>query len=460
MIAARRTTHNFALQRAVRWARELEKPLIVFEPLRIDYPWASDRLHRFVLDGMADNDAALRTSTALYFPYVEPRRGAGKGLLEALAQSAAVIVTDDFPCFFLPRMVASAAARLDVRLEAVDGNGILPLRSSERTFTAAAHYRRHVQKAMPAELTAFPQQNPLARVRLPRLDAVPHSILRRWPAADPALLAGDTTRLQALPIDHRVPPAAARGGSAEARRLLGRFLRRHLDSYHETRNHPDLDATSRLSPYLHFGHISAHEIFTALMRRERWSGRRLGARPTGAREGWWGVRPGAEAFLDQLVVWRGLAFNMCAAQPEEQPGYNSIPDWARKTLEAHQSDRGKYRYGGPAFEDAATHDPLWNAAQRQLRLEGWFHGYLRMLWGKKIVEWSATPKQALDIMTRIMNRWSLDGRDPNSYAGYQWTLGRFDRPWPERPIFGKVRSMSSTNTEKKVRVQRYLDRYR
>jgi deoxyribodipyrimidine photo-lyase len=128
-------------------------------------------------------------------------------------------------------------------------------------------------------------------------------------------------------------------------------------------------------------------------------------------------------------------------------------------LTAHRRDRRPHRYTLDQFEQAATHDPLWNAIQRQLRTEGWFHGYLRMLWGKKILEWSATPRQALATMTHLMNRWSLDGRDPNSYAGYFWTLGRYDRPWPERPVFGSVRPMSSERTRQKVHLEQYLARW-
>jgi deoxyribodipyrimidine photo-lyase len=459
MIAARRPAHNFALDRAIGWARELRKPLVIFEPLRVDYRWASARLHRFVIDGMADNARAFHRTPALYFPYVEPSRGAGKGLLEALAASAAVVVTDDYPCFFLPAMVAAAANRLDVRLEAVDSNGILPLRASDKPYTAAAHFRRHVQKYLPRALEHFPDEVPFRRVRLPRLAALPASIARRWPAASATLLDGSES-LARLAIDHSVPAAPVRGGASAARRALRRFLELHVDAYHQTSNHPDLDATSRLSPYLHFGHIGVHEIFTAVMRRARWSSRRLGPRPTGAREGWWGVGPGPESFLDELIVWRELAFNSCATRPDHYDRYESLPDWAQATLTQHLRDARNPCYAVRTLEAAATADPLWNAAQRQLLREGWFHGYLRMLWGKKILEWSATPQQALAAMTRIMDRWSLDGRDPNSYAGYLWTLGRFDRPWPERPIYGKVRSMSSTNTARKVKVERYLERYR
>jgi deoxyribodipyrimidine photo-lyase len=168
---------------------------------------------------------------------------------------------------------------------------------------------------------------------------------------------------------------------------------------------------------------------------------------------------GAEARLDELVTWRELGFNM-AARRDDYDRYESLPDWARKTLEKHQRDRRPTVYSLEDFEAAATHDPLWNAAQRQLVREGRIHNYLRMLWGKKILEWSASPRDALETMIELNNRFALDGRDPNSYSGIFWCLGRYDRAWgPERPIFGTVRYMSSENTARKLHVTQYLRRY-
>lgn len=460
MIAARRPASNHALDRAVAWAVALRLPLVVLEPLRLDYPWASDRLHRFVIDGMRANAAAFARAPVLYYPYVEPSPGAGRGLLEALASRAAIVVTDEFPCFFLPRMVAAAARSIDVRLEAVDGNGLLPLAATSRTFAAAAHFRWYVQKTLPDQLRGFPAERPFAGVRIPVLDRLPAGMGSRWPAAARRLLNGGASELRSLAIDHGVPPAPIRGGHAAARRALTAFVSRRLDRYAEAHNHPDDRGTSRLSPYLHFGHLSAFEVFNAVMRREKWSRRRLPARATGSREGWWRVSPGAQAFLDQLVVWRELAYNMCATRPDDYDRYETLPAWAAATLEKHATDPRPHLYTRLELETARTHDPLWNAAQRELRRDGWFHNYVRMLWGKKILEWSETPQAALDTMTVIMNRWALDGRNPNSYAGFFWVLGRYDRPWPERPVYGRVRSMSSERTAGKVRVTQYLRKNR
>ena len=457
MIAARRTRWNFALERAVEWCRELGKPLVVLEALRCDYPWASDRLHRFVLDGMADNKRRLASTGARYYPYVEPREGAGKGLLAELAAEAAVVVTDWFPSFFLPRMVAAAGARLDVRLERVDGNGLLPLRAAEKVYGRAYDFRRFLQRELAPHLLEPPAADPLAEGDLPAAASVPRRILDRWPEAPAGLLRGDG--LDALPIDHSVAPVDRRGGTAAAARLLDRFVEERLTSYHEKRNQPLERSTSELSPYLHFGHVSSHEIFAAVADHEGWNPGRLSEEASGARRGWWGMDEGAEAFLDQLVTWRELGYNM-AWQVEGHQRYESLPDWARRTLEEHADDRRPQLYDKTELESAATHDELWNAAQTQLVREGKIHNYLRMLWGKKIFEWSPSARDALPILIELNDRFALDGRNPNSYSGIFWCLGRYDRAWgPERPIYGKVRYMTSDSTRRKYKVDGYIERY-
>jgi deoxyribodipyrimidine photo-lyase len=217
--------------------------------------------------------------------------------------------------------------------------------------------------------------------------------------------------------------------------------------------------TSGLSPYLHFGHISAHEVFLETMRRERWSPEDVVAPANGRRNGWWGVGKDAEAFLDQLLTWRELGFNVCHRR-RDHGRWESLPDWAASTLSKHARDRREYLYSLDEFTNAATHDPLWNAAQTQLLREGTIHNYLRMLWGKKILEWTSEPREALEVMIELNNRYAIDGRDPNSYTGILWVLGRHDRPWgPERAVFGTVRYMSSANTARKFPVRAYLDRY-
>jgi deoxyribodipyrimidine photo-lyase len=463
MTSYRRVGWNFALERALEHCQALGKPLVVLEALRADHAWASDRFHTFVIDGMRDNARALAGTGAVYYPFVERHAGEGKGLLAALGARAAAVVTDDYPAFFVPRMIAAAAPRLDVRLEAVDANGLLPLRATDRAHPTAFSFRATLHKVLRPHLSAVPRPDPLADLQTAGTAEalIPAEVRHRWPLADPAWLADAAAQVADLPIDHRVRPVRETpGGSAAARRTLRTFLDERLSRYAAERNQPEVEAASALSPYLHFGHISVHEVFDALMTRESWTTRRLSAKGGGRREGWWGVSPEAESFLDELTTWREVGFNMCHHRPEDYDRYDSLPPWARATLDAHAGDRRPYVYTTEQFEEAATHDPLWNAAQTQLVREGRIHNYLRMLWGKKILEWSRSPEDALSTMIELNNKYALDGRDPNSYSGIFWVLGRYDRPWaPEREIFGTIRYMSSENTARKVRVRNYIRRY-
>jgi len=459
MIAARRTRYSFALQRARAWAEELRCPLVVLEPLRADYRWAADRHHVFVLQGMADQRARLQAAGVRYLPYAEPEPGAGRGLLVALAERAAVVVTDDWPAFFLPRMIAAAGRQLGVRLEAVDGNGLVPMRATDRVFTVAHSFRAHLQRALPACLEQLPRPDPLRGYALGTAK-LPRTVLQRWPMLGEAELRQPQRLAAALPIDHGPGPVAARaGGERAGTARLERFLDEGLPRYLDERNHPDADAGSGLSPWLHFGHVSPHQVLHALAEREDWAPARLGPPQGGTREGFWGTSAAAEAFLDELVTWRELGFNYCAHR-DDADRFESLPAWARATMAAHATDPRPHLYDLDELEAARTADPLWNAAQRQLLREGRIHNYLRMLWGKRIYEWSRSGEQALARMLALNDRWALDGRDPNSYSGIAWVLGRYDRAWgPERPIFGKLRYMTSGSTQRKLRVREYLARY-
>jgi deoxyribodipyrimidine photo-lyase len=459
MTAARRTGWNFALQRAVDWAIHLQRPLVVFEPLRCGYRWACDRFHAFVVQGMADNAAACAKAGVTYLSYVEDAPSNGGGLLEHLASEACLVVSDEYPCFFLPRLVATAAARLPVRLETVDGNGLLPLRATAAASPTAYAFRRLLQKNLRPHLDTMPLAEPLSHLPRMKPPALPKEWNHRWRAADPSLFSGTTAALARLPIDHTVGVVRLHGGADAAGKQLAAFLANGLDRYHEDRNVVDDGAASGLSPWLHFGHLSAHQVVANVLARESWSPQRLGTKTDGKRDGWWGVRPGAESFLDELVTWRELGHHYCFHRPAHE-SWEDLPAWARATLETHAQDPRENVYTLEQFADARTHDPLWNAAQRELRQEGRMHNYLRMLWGKKVLEWTRHPREALAILTELNNRFAVDGRDPNSSSGISWCLGRFDRPWaPQRPIFGQIRYMSSASTLKKIKLKTYLERY-
>lgn len=457
MTAARRLGWNHALDHALSEARALGKPLLILEALRVAYPWASDRHHRFILDGMAEHARALESSPVGYHPYVEPEPGAGSGLLESLCRDACCVITDDSPVFFTPQLLQAAERIQDVRVEAIDSCGLLPVRAAGRTFSAAYHFRRFLQRELPAHLGDLPEPEPLESVVLPRFEGLSPDLLDRWPAVAVEQLES-TEFLSSLPVDHSVSPVSSRGGTEVGRARLADFLTHGLPRYDSDRNHPDLRVASGLSPWIHFGHLSTHEIFHAIVDHQKWSPQRISPVADGKRQGWWGMDAAAEAFLDQLVTWRELGFGYCTYQPEYAE-YESLPEWARETLELHATDPREHTYSLDQLAAAESHDELWNAAQRQLLDDGVIHNYLRMLWGKRILTWTQGPREALHVMIELNNRYAVDGRDPNSYSGIFWCMGRFDRGWPERPIFGKVRSMTSASTRRKVSLDRYLERW-
>ena len=458
MITQRRLTWNFGLQAAVKASVKLNKPLVIFEPLRLGYRWSSPRFHQFIVEGMLDNAALCSESKALYFPYVEEREGDGRGLLQTLGSSACQIFTDEFPCFFLPRMVRAAAAQLPVRLTQVDSNGILPLRAAERHFTTAYSFRRELQKTLPTYLSAFPCPEPLDALSVSLKPQSLSCVYKNWrPSVPESLLE---KQFKSFSFQHQTPPAVLRGGSVAAQAHLQTFLESRLHRYDEDRNKTIKGAASGLSPYLHFGHISPHEILNRILSQCSWTPEKLGTKATGSRHGWWGLPSYAEALVDQLITWRELGYVFNFHNPDTYDQFDSLPAWAKDSMEKHRDDPRPETYNFEELEQGRTQDPLWNAAQRQLRTEGVMHNYLRMLWGKKIYQWSANPETALETLIELNNRFALDGRNPNSYSGIFWTLGRFDRAWgPERPIFGKLRYMTSASTARKLKPGAYIDRY-
>jgi deoxyribodipyrimidine photo-lyase len=458
MNAQRRTRWNLALEHAAAIARKLDKPLLVFEGLRAGYPHANRRHHSFIMDGMRANSLALKETAASYAPFIESRAGEGKGLIKALSEQACCVVTDDHPGFFYPRMLAKAATQCAVPLEAVDSCGLYPIYATERRFLRAYDFRRHLQKVLPEHLKLSLKESPIHQ-ELPGLSLDAVAAFKHWELADRALSADSNEFLSSLPIDQSVQEANTTGGHAAGSAVLEEFAREGLKTYKEDRNHPDEDGTSGLSPYLHYGHLGAHQVFESIIKREDWSINRISPISNGAREGWWQMSPSAEAFLDQVITWRELGLQRSARKGAEET-LSDAPAWALKTLDEHRDDERSYTYSLEEFESAQTHDELWNAAQQQLLQSGTIHNYLRMLWGKKILHWTESPEEAFKVMLHLNDKYALDGRDPNSFTGILWVLGLHDRPWgPERPIFGKIRYMASMNTRKKLHVKEYIKRW-
>ncbi|MFT4648553.1 MAG: deoxyribodipyrimidine photo-lyase [Glaciecola sp.] len=465
MTANRRSVWNHALDRALEWSRELGKPLLVLEALRVDYPWASERMHRFVLQGMRDNLDAFGKAGVRYYPYVERQVGEGRGLLKSMAEEACVVIADDWPHGFAPRMLSSATEQVSVPMEAVDSVGLWPVRGLgipfSKPFSRAYDFRRFLQKELEPALHHGPKASPLKGYEAPSKARISRLIQERWPECTSAWLRAEDS-LAALPLDHSVQAVDLRGGPKNGQRLLTSFVARGLPKYNEKRTDLDCQGTSGLSPFLHFGHVSTHQILHAAAKSEGWKLSMLDAttqQRKGGRLGWWQMGAAVETFLDQVVTWRELGFHRSALD-SKFGSFEGLPAWALTSLQEHSADPRPYLYSHQQFEAAETHDELWNAAQNQLRREGILHNYMRMLWGKKILHWSRSPKAAYTTMVELNNKYALDGRDPNSDSGIGWVCGLFDRAWgPERPVFGKIRYMSSANTRRKLRVNAYVARH-
>lgn len=459
MISNRRLTWNYALQRAVEIANRLGKGVLILEAVRAGYRWASDRHHRFILDGMHDNALGCEHPGVRMVSYVETSHGDASGLLEGLAERACAVVTDAFPAFFLKRMVPTVARRMNVRVEAVDSNGIVPLAAPDRDFTRAFSYRTYIHKNMREFMGSFPEAEPLLALQSDETPVLPEGVAERWDFQTAETLAPCYALQERLSIDHTIKPSSLRGGANAAQERWRSFYANDLPRYADGRNHPDDDRSSHLSPYLHFGHISSHQLVAKILKDADWTLDGTDASRTGKNTGWWQLPEGAEAFLDQIITWRELAF-VQAFREVHFEALTSIPRWAAETIKEHASDTREVIYDLETLAQSKTYDDIWNAAQTQLREEGRMHNYLRMLWGKKVLQWTPNAETAFEYLVELNNRYALDGRDPNSYAGILWIFGKFDRAWgPEREVFGKLRYMTSDSTRKKLRLRGYLAKY-
>jgi deoxyribodipyrimidine photo-lyase len=423
----RRVESNHALAHAATLANELDLPLLFFEGLTCTYPQANDRLHTFLLEGVPETERRAVALGMGYIFYLRRSRSDPNDVLYRLADEAAAVVTDDYPCFVAAEHNARVPSKIGVACLAVDSSCVVPMNCFAKREYAAYTIRPKIRKLLPEHL------KPVSRTALKR----------RWERPRPrfhtTVTDGNIGELVATSeIDHTVAPSlTVRGGRAAAERRLRHFLRYGLRRYAREKNKPEAHRTSGLSPYFHFGHLSSLEV--ALAVRDYASRHKIIA----------------EEFLEELIVRRELAFNF-ARFTAGRGTLDDLPEWARKNLKKHAHDRRAYVYTREQFIDAQTHDTLWNAAQRQMRLEGYIHGYYRMYWGKKIIEWSPTYQEGFETMVHIHDCYALDGRDPNTYANILWCFGLHDRPWPQRPVFGTMRYMSLEGMKRKTSVAAYM----
>lgn len=424
MQQSQRAEDNPALAVAVVEANRRGLPVAVVFGLTDDYPEANLRHYAFLLEGLRETFRAL-TDRGIR---AAVRRGNPPEVALAAAADAVLLVCDAGYLAHQRAWRRMAAERFDGPVLEVEGDVVVPARlASDKAEYAARTFRPRIRRHL--ERFLGPMDDPDPEIDGRNLE------LPGGPDMDPETVPDD------LDVDREIGPVSRffRGGTREARRRFGDFLENRFHRYLENRNQPRTDATSGMSPYLHFGQISPVRLALEARRRRN------------------DLPEAVDAFLEEMIVRRELAINYVL----HTPGYDryaALPDWARKTLREHRDDPREHHYTLAELAAAETPDPYWNAAMREMRITGSMHNHMRMYWGKKILEWRNTPEHAFRAVLTLNNRYFLDGRDPNSFAGVAWIFGLHDRPWKERPIFGKVRCMTAGGLERKCDIRGYVDK--
>jgi deoxyribodipyrimidine photo-lyase len=418
MQAAQRAEYNHALEYSIQKANELKRPLVVFFGLTENWPGANQRHYYFMLEGLKEVRQRLKAKDIqMVIRHKSPDLGAVE-----LAKDAALVVVDAGQLRIQRRWRSRVARRIECPLHEVETNLVVPvMEASFKEDFSAGTFRPRITKRLDYYLV------PLKPSR-PKLD----SLGLRFPTFD---LEDIDRAVSKLKIDKSVGKVSAfQGGTKEAKRHLSKFSRYKLSDFAELRNDPNADCVSNMSPYLHFGQISPLYIALQVLRK---SG------------------PGKDAYLEELIVRRELSHNFVFYN-SNYDAFACLPPWAKTTLNYHRRDKRQYVYSLDQFESAQTHDPYWNAAQKEMVITGKMHGYMRMYWGKKILEWTKDPRTGFKIALYLNNKYELDGRDPNGFAGVAWCFGKHDRAWAERPIFGKIRYMNAAGLKRKFNPDAYV----
>ncbi|MGD8240906.1 MAG: deoxyribodipyrimidine photo-lyase [Armatimonadota bacterium] len=418
MQASQREDYNHALEYTVREGNRLGAPVVVGFGLTEGFPEANERHYAFMLEGLREVEVALRGRGI----QLVVRRGHPDRIAEELASDACMVVTDRGYLRVQKQWRRSLAERAPCRVVQVETDVVVPVEvTSDKEEYAARTIRPKIHKHLEGHLTPVRRTRPKRESLGMALDGVDVQDVD-------GLLAG-------LDIDRGAGRVSAfRGGTANAKRLLREFIRHRLEEYAELRNDPSVDRVSHMSPYLHFGQISPVYIALQVMRAGG---------------------PGRDTYIEELIVRRELSINF-VHHNAKYDSYGAVPEWARSTLEAHRGDEREAVYRLEELEAACTDDPYWNAAQQEMLVTGKMQGYMRMYWGKKILEWVRDPEEAFGITLHLNNKYELDGRDPNSFAGVAWCFGKHDRPWGRRPVFGTVRCMTAGGLRRKFDMEGYL----
>jgi len=418
MQASQRAECNHALEYAIAKANELEKPLVVFFGITDLFPEANERHYHFMLEGLQEVEASLRQrGIRMIIWHKSPKLG----IIE-LSNDAILVVTDRGYLGIQRDWRSQVAEQIEARLIQIESDVVVPVQvTSPKEEYSAATLRPKLRKVLRRFLVPLKENRPTRG-----------SLSLGFESFD---VTDVKKALSNLDIDRTIKPVTwLHGGLREAKRHLNIFLKHRLNHYQKLKNDPTVDMLSNMSPYLHFGQISPLHIALQVL-----SSNSLGK----------------QAYLEELIIRRELSINF-AYYNQNYDSPKGLPKWAEETLTKHEKDKREYVYTLDELEHGKTHDPYWNAAQLQMVITGKMHGYMRMYWGKKILEWSETPEDAYEKALFLNNKYELDGRDPNGFAGIAWCFGKHDRPWPERLVFGKVRYMNANGLRRKFHIDDYV----
>jgi deoxyribodipyrimidine photo-lyase len=423
MQEAQRVEYNHALEYAVQRANELGQRLLVVFGLMDDYPEANLRHYAFLLEGLQDVREALKERKIKFFV----RRGSPDAVALDAGKDASLVVCDMSYLNLQKEWRDKVAEGADCLVVQVETEVVVPV---ELVSNKQEHAARTLRPKIHEHLDEF-------LVELAPTVVEKQSLNMKDDGLD---LSDIQPILEDMDLDRNVTPMSHlyRGGTTAAKEILEEFIENRLGTYVEHRNQPQTDDVSHMSKYLHYGHVSP--IYVALKIRD--------ADPPEEDLG---------SYLEELIVRRELSVNFCHYTPDYDR-FSCLPDWAKQTLKEHEKDERDPIYTREQFENAETHDEYWNAAMNEMRCTGYMHNYMRMYWGKKILEWSASPEEAYDTTLYLNNKYFVDGRDPNSYANVAWVFGQHDRGWQERDVFGKVRYMSAGGLERKTQPKEYVEK--
>jgi deoxyribodipyrimidine photo-lyase len=462
MQQSKRVIHNPALAYAVAKANEMKLPVITLLVIPDNFPESYRRNYQFGMEGFACTAKELEAYKIEFFIIL----GNMLETVERWVSKAAMVVTDTGYLRIHRSWSDLIAMKADCRMVEIEGDVLIPV---EQVYDKEAYNAKILRDRIYHMLPDFDSDlvtTDMAEVRLP--ETTRHE-LKETSSQNGDILVDNATLVRNMSgeldsflkkVDNTVNPVKVfRGGYPEAVKHLRYFTDELLGDYYQNRNNPAVDCQSNLSPYLHFGQISIREALRTVvasleLRRTEFFSLVVSVKP--------GQHPdnrvnGALEFFEEAVVRRELGVNFCHFNADYDQ-YNGIPQWARDTLREHMSDHRPYLYDLPTMENGETHDPYWNAAQTEMLKTGKMHGYMRMYWGKKIIEWCREPEVAFQIALLLNNKYQLDGRDPNSYAGVAWCFGKHDRPWAPFPVFGNVRAMTDSGLNRKFDMQKYITR--